>query len=95
MDTILDCGCWISSAFSLTYNEGNIMEKTKEIIMIVLGSIITIGFFATLFYLLYTGNYESTVQLVVGALLTAFGTVVGYYFGSSKSSSDKTKLLSE
>lgn len=67
--------------------------KTKEIAMYILGSLITIGFFLTLIFLIVSGKYESTMQLVVGSLIAAFGTVVGYYYGSSKGSADKNDLL--
>ena len=69
------------------------MEKTKDMIMIGLAILISLGFFGVLFYLIYNGSYESTINLAIGSLLGAFGTVVGYYFGSSKGSSDKDKLL--
>ena len=71
------------------------MERTKDIIAIGLGIVITLGFFVTLFYLIFTGEYESTINLTIGTLLTSFGTVVGYYFGSSKGSADKNKAIEE
>lgn len=67
--------------------------KTKDIAMYLLAALIVIGFFTTLIFLLLTGKYESTMQLIVGSLIAAFGTVVGYYFGSSKGSADKNALL--
>ena len=69
--------------------------KTKELFMYILGGLIVIGFFTTLFYLIYQGTFESTINLAIGTLLTAFGTIVGYFYGSSKGSSDKNKLLEE
>ena len=33
------------------------------------------------------------VSLVIGAILTMMGTVVGYYFGSSQGSKDKDGML--
>lgn len=35
------------------------------------------------------------INVALGMILGLSGTVVGYYFGSSKSSSDKTAFLSE
>jgi len=61
--------------------------------MYVLGGLIVLGFFATLIYLIYVGTFESTIQLVIGALISAFSGVVGYFYGSSKGSADKTELL--
>lgn len=69
--------------------------KAKEIFMYVLGALITVGFFATLFYLIYSGTFVETINLVVGTLITAFGTVVGYFYGSSKGSADKTELMNK
>ena len=71
------------------------MDKIKEYIMIGLASLITIGYFATLFYLIYEKSYESTINLTIGTLLTAFGTVVGYFFGSSKGSAEKNDLINK
>lgn len=67
--------------------------KVKEIFMYVLGGLITIGFFATLIYLISKGGSESTVNLLVGSLIGSFGLVVGYFYGSSKGSADKNELL--
>lgn len=67
--------------------------KAKEIYMYALGAIVTIGFFAITIYLIYSGKYNDAVMLIIGALIGAFTTVVGYFFGSSKGSADKTELL--
>lgn len=69
--------------------------KTKEIFMYVLGAVITLGFFATMIYLIYVGKFESTVNLLIGSLIGAFGTVVGYFYGSSKSSAEKNELIAK
>lgn len=71
------------------------MSKTKEIFMYALAGLISLGFFATAFYMIAVGKYESTIQLLTGGLLSAFGTVVGYFFGSSKSSADKNEMLNQ
>jgi len=67
--------------------------KMKEIFMYVLGGLISIGFFAVLFYLIYNKAESSTINLALGALIGAFVSIVGYFFGSSKGSSDKNELL--
>jgi hypothetical protein len=70
-------------------------EKTlKEIYMYVLGSVVVIGFFTTLIFMIQDGSYEQEVNMIIGALIGAFITVIGFFFGSSKGSSDKTALLS-
>jgi len=69
--------------------------KTKEIYMYALGAIVVIGFFATLIFMIWKGKYESEVNMIVGALIGAFITVTGYFYGSSKGSADKTELLNK
>ena len=69
--------------------------KTKEIFMYVLGAIIVIGFFATLIVMIAKGGYESEVNMIIGALIGAFITVTGFFYGSSKGSSDKTEIMNQ
>ncbi len=50
------------------------------------------GTFGLVFLLFFAPIPESShdpVNIALGALLTAFGTVLNFYFGSSKSSRDK------
>ena len=68
------------------------MKDKKEIYMYVLGAVIVLGFFGVVIYKLYKG---SDIQLEIGALLASFAAVVGYFFGSSKGSSDKTDMLKD
>jgi hypothetical protein len=67
--------------------------KTKDIAMYVLGGLIALGFFITLAFMIYKGTYESAVNLIIGALIGAFSTVVSFFYGSSKSSADKTEMI--
>mgnify|MGYP001184906596 CR=1 FL=1 len=67
--------------------------KAKDIFMFSLGALITFGFFTTLGYLIYKGDNPQGVNLIIGTLLTTFGTVVGYFYGSSKGSADKTDII--
>ena len=76
------------------------MDKSaKDIFQYSLGAVITIGFFITL-YVLAThetppGNRDA-INIILGALVSAFtGGVVGYFFGSSKGSSEKNDLLNK
>lgn len=70
-------------------------KKTKDIFMFVLGAIIVIGFFAILAYLIYVKGYESTLNLAIGALIGAFTTIVGFFYGSSKGSHDKNEIIKD
>jgi len=73
------------------------MDKLiRNIYMYVLAAIIIIGFFILLYMLLGSeipaGNTE-ILNIVIGALITCFTSVVAYFFGSSKGSADKTDIL--
>jgi len=74
------------------------MKRIKDHIQIALAVIIVVCFFLLVWMLLFFSipkeNVE-TMNLATGALLTAFGTVVGYYFGSSAGSQRKTDMLSK
>jgi len=66
------------------------MKDTKELLMYILGGIIVAGFFGVVIFKLINNQ---DVQLETGALIGSFATVVGYFYGSSKSSSDKTDMM--
>lgn len=74
------------------------MEKTKEIFQYVLAVIIVIVFMIIILVVfkvaLPTDNREIAL-LVIGALVSQFSNVVGYFFGSSKGSADKNKILAD
>jgi len=67
--------------------------KIKEIFFYFQGTIIIIGFFITLIYLIYTGKSPESVALVIGALIGAFLQTVNYNYGSTKGSAEKTEML--
>jgi hypothetical protein len=67
--------------------------KAIDKVMITLGGIVVFSFLANLAILAFTGRYPEAYAMSNGGLLTAFGTVVGYYFGSSKGSADKSEML--
>jgi hypothetical protein len=71
-------------------------DKIKEIYMYLLGAFIVAGalgiVFALILYAVPEGNKE-VVMAATGSFITLAGMVVGYFYGSSKGSSDKTALL--
>ena len=71
-------------------------KDIKDVATYMLGSLITIGFFGLLGILIFKsipeGNNE-VLYLAIGALISAFATVVGYFYGSSAGSQAKTEML--
>jgi len=56
--------------------------------------VIIVGFFITLITLLrHPERFENIIVAVIGGLLTCVVTIVNYFWGTSKSSADKTELL--
>ncbi len=70
------------------------MKEAKEIFMYALGAVVIIGFFTILWFLIKQQTFESTINLAIGALIGAFATIVGYFYGSSKSSNSKDETIS-
>jgi hypothetical protein len=70
--------------------------QSKDNMPAILGSALTIGFFGIVFTLMFV-NIESDVKdiinVLVGALATAWIQVVNFYFGSSAGSKVKTFLM--
>jgi len=67
--------------------------KKNENYFLVLGVIVTLGFVATLLYMLAKGGDTTILSLMVGALVSKFGTIIDYGFGSSKSSASKDETI--
>jgi len=70
--------------------------RNRTIFQYVLGSLIVIGFFTTLIVFIkieVPAENKDILNLIIGALLASFSTVVGYFFGSSAGSAAKNDLL--
>lgn len=65
----------------------------RTIAQYVLAGIVIVGFFAILGTMLWKD--KSGADILVGGLAAAFGSVVGYFYGSSASSARKDELLAE
>ena len=64
--------------------------------MYALATIIVIGFFgviAGLYFKAIPKESRDVALVLLGTLASEFGVIVKYFFGSSKGSSDKTKML--
>jgi len=72
--------------------------QDKNIFQYTLGGLIVIGFFSLLVILVKAevpNNNMDLLNLTVGALIGSFATVVGYFFGSSKGSAEKTEQINK
>jgi hypothetical protein len=72
--------------------------KTSEKFMYGLGALIILGFFIVLIGLIFVevpqGNKDA-LYLALGTLFGSFTSIVGYFYGSSAGSKQKTELLAE
>ena len=57
----------------------------------LLASVVIIGFFCVLSLVLWKD--KTGADILVGGLAAAFGSVVGYFYGSSASSARKDELI--
>ena len=72
--------------------------KGKDLFQYILGGLIVAGFFVLLYLLVMAEVPETNkdlLNLVVGALIGSFASVVGYFFGSSAGSSKKDETISD
>lgn len=72
--------------------------KTKEIYMYALAALIVLSVLTIIGLLIFISMPESNksiLELILGALIASFQLVIGYFFGSSKGSADKTELLAK
>lgn len=80
------------------------IEKTKatgsrDTNLYILSWVVVIGFFMLVGILIFkqipdtNETAKVALPMLFGALISGFKDVLGYFFGTSKSSSDKTKLL--
>lgn len=74
----------------------DMQKETKDWIPRALAVSVTVGFFAILLYMLVyglptTGN--EALLLLLGALQTAWGGIIAFYFGSSSGSQNKDQMI--
>ena len=83
--------------FADTRSAREMQIATESRVPAVLAAIITIGFFGILIYMISSVDYKPTdsLLLLLGSLSTAWTMVVGFYFGSSHGSREKSRLLAE
>jgi len=70
--------------------------RGKQFFQYVLGAVIVVGFFLLLYLLLRNAipdQNKEVLNIVIGALIGSFSSIVGYFYGSSLGSSEKNDLL--
>jgi hypothetical protein len=71
-------------------------ELWKQIFQYALGALVAAGLFWVTYLLIMSPAPESNkdaLLILVGVIAGQFANIVGYFFGSSKGSSDKTDIL--
>jgi uncharacterized membrane protein len=72
------------------------MKKVKEVYMYALGALIALGLFVIIYFLIKIAapiENKDALLILLGVIAASFNNVVGYFFGSSKGSADKTEML--
>lgn len=70
------------------------MKKNIEIYILAAFIIVaTVVFLVMLAVKATPPENKDAIMMALGSVLSAFGTVVGYFFGSSKGSADKTDAM--
>jgi CDP-diglyceride synthetase len=71
-------------------------RNIKDAYMYILGALVILGFFGVIIYLITVPAPEENkdiLLILLGIFGAKFADVVGYFYGSSKGSSDKDELL--
>jgi uncharacterized membrane protein YedE/YeeE len=72
--------------------------KARDYAMYILGGIITVAFvifFGLLVFNAIPETNKELLYLIVGSLISAFTTVVGYFYGSSAGSREKNEAINK
>jgi hypothetical protein len=72
--------------------------KAKNFAMYVLGGLVVFGFFTLLGLLIFKevpSQNNDVLNLAIGALISGFATIIGYFYGSSAGSAEKNDLLTK
>lgn len=81
--------------FADTASAREMQISTQSNVPATLATLVTVGFFGILIYMIADSSYKPTEPLLVllGALSTSWTMIVGFYFGSSHGSQNKDALL--
>ena len=86
---------YVELEFKDTDSARKMQMATLSNIPPILAIMVTLGFFGILIFMVVNGQYKPTEPLLVmlGSLGTAWTMIIGFYFGSSRSSQQKDALL--
>ena len=71
-----------------------VSKNLTQLVLAVMGIIFCLAWFAGLYFIVIPEGNRDLVNIVTGALMgTVITQIYNYYFGSSKSSSDKTDIM--
>jgi len=73
-------------------------KENKELFMYVLAALMVVSILTIVAILIYVelpAANKDMLYMVIGALISAFTTVISFFFGSSKGSVDKNELLNK
>ena len=92
---------YLADTQSARSREAAIVQATgkKDVNLYILAWVVVAGFFILTGMLMLIPELDgrtnnAMVNILFGGLVSGFATVLGYFFGSSKGSNDKTQLLS-
>ena len=92
---------YLADTQSARQREAAIVQATgkKDVNLYVLAWVVVGGFFILTGLMMIIPELESRsnnamVNIMFGGMVSGFATVLGYFFGSSKGSTDKTRILS-
>ena len=74
------------------------MKNLNDVVRAVMSLVVTVGYTAMLALILYGSAVIQDSQISVllfGSLSTVFGTVFGYWFGSTAGSAKKTDIIAQ
>jgi len=73
-------------------------DKGKELYMYLLGIVIVLSIIGVICLLIFFAMpliNKDVLMVIVGVLAAKFGSVIDYFYGSSKSSADKNAIMAK
>ena len=74
------------------------MKQAKELYMYALGALFMIGYFSLIGFVLtriIPAENKEIALMLFGTLTAGVSLILGYFYGSSKGSADKTEIMNK